>query len=898
MDSHAEAEQRGVTENRAIGKYRLVAAIGHGGMADVYLAASQGPAGFNKLLVVKELRPALAFDPEFLTMFLDEARLAARLNHPNVVQTYEVGTDDERYFIAMEYLDGQPLHRVLRRASERRNTLPLEAHLRILSEVLGGLHYAHDLRDFDGTPLQVVHRDVSPQNVFITYDGQIKLVDFGIAKALDSAAQTRAGTFKGKASYMAPEQARGEEVDRRSDVFAVGVMLWEALAKRRMWKGVPEVSVVRRMAAGDFPDLREHAAGTDEGLLAICERALAVEPARRFASAAEFQAALEAWLARQPDPMPPRKVGELVAAAFSGERERMRAVVEQQLRRLREAPDGDDPLPSLSRTSVGGRTPTSRHTAVTSTNSGAPLPGIEADRADPDAVTADIQPHTGAGRAAVAEPRRASWGPWVLASAGALIAVGTAGFVVVQQLNPPAAAPAAAAAGTLGPAAENSPATPAGGDPPAPANAAAAPPIAPAPAGDRCAAPNKPVIELSGEIEDVATLTCDKSYLLKFTTFVKPGAVLTIEPGTTIKGDKDTKGTLVVQPGGRIEARGTADKPILFTSEYEPGRRRAGDWGGVIILGRAPLNLRGDDGAPVRGRVEGITIGGEFGGDDPDDDSGHMSYVRIEYSGIELGPNNEINGLTLAGVGRRTELHHIQVRNTADDCFEFFGGTAQAKYLLCQNPGDDGLDWDFGYHGKVQFFALQDNPASSDSTNGLEGDNDPNGSLNEPISAPELWNVTLCGKNRETNLDTYGVLARRGSRGSLNNAIITGFPAAIDIRDASTEFELRNTLVWRNLMAPIAYVEQPGADKHLAVDDDVDETAYYSAAERAVVELDPGIRCFGPEAPQFGPPQPQTEHAAAPPDDGFFDAAAAYVGAFRDADDRWDAGGWAVWTDV
>lgn len=177
-----------------IGKYHLLATLGRGGMAEVFLAVIQGPAGFSKLVVLKELRPELSSEPEFLSMFLDEARLAARLQHPNVVQTNEVGHEGSRHFIAMEYLDGQPLSRVL---SRMRGQLPLPLHLRVLSETLAALHYAHELRDFDGTPLAVVHRDVTPHNVFVTYDGEVKLVDFGIAKATDSSTETRTGVLKG-----------------------------------------------------------------------------------------------------------------------------------------------------------------------------------------------------------------------------------------------------------------------------------------------------------------------------------------------------------------------------------------------------------------------------------------------------------------------------------------------------------------------------------------------------------------------------------------------------------------------------------------------------------------------------------------------------------------------------
>jgi serine/threonine-protein kinase len=312
--------------------YRLIAEIGRGGMANVYLAVALGPAGFNKLVVVKKTRRDLAGEGDILAMFLDEGRLAARMNHPNVVQTYEVGQDGERYFITMEYLDGQPYSRVLSRMRER---MPLHLHLRVLADMLAGLHHAHELRDFDGTPLGVVHRDATPQNVFITYDGSIKVVDFGIAKALDQSSQTRTGVVKGKVTYMSPEQVRGEPLDRRSDVFAVGVMLWEAIAGRRMWDELPDVTVVHELMYDNIPALRVAAPAVPPELAAICDRALSSRREGRYATALEMQRDLEAWLARTGLPASARDVGELIAPAFENERARVRAVIESQLRDTR-----------------------------------------------------------------------------------------------------------------------------------------------------------------------------------------------------------------------------------------------------------------------------------------------------------------------------------------------------------------------------------------------------------------------------------------------------------------------------------------------------------------------------------------------------------------------------------
>ncbi len=328
-----------------------MAKLGHGGMADVYLATARGPSGFNKLTVLKVLRPHLAGDPHFLTMFLDEARLAARLNHPNVVQTNEVGNTDDAHYLAMEYLEGQPLFRISAklRAAKR---IELPHNLRILCDALAALHYAHELSDYDGTALSVVHRDVSPHNLFVTYAGQVKLLDFGIAKALTSVAETSPGVLKGKVTYMAPEQAWGEQVDRRADVFAVGIMLWEALTGRRLWLE-SEGNVLQRLVNGKIPSPTTVAPWVLERLEQITMKALALDKEDRYPTAAAFRADLLDALEElgRPDE---DALSRLVVDLFASDRKAIRAVIDEQLRRV----DQEDPngaiasLPSLDQ--VGG----------------------------------------------------------------------------------------------------------------------------------------------------------------------------------------------------------------------------------------------------------------------------------------------------------------------------------------------------------------------------------------------------------------------------------------------------------------------------------------------------------------------------------------------------------------
>ncbi|HEU4405418.1 MAG TPA: protein kinase [Polyangiaceae bacterium] len=312
-----------------IGRYRIVARLGGGGMADVYLGVASGLVGFTKLSVVKVVKREIASEPEHVKLFLDEARISARLNHPNVVQTNEVGEDQGTYYLVMEYLEGQTLRRAMRPevGGGGRGALPM--FLRALSDVLAGLHYAHELCDYDGRQLGVVHRDVSPHNVFLTYEGSVKLVDFGIAKAAGALHLTGAGVLRGKFAYMAPEQARGEKVDRRADIYSAGVVLWEMLARRRMWNNEHELTILRRLTTGALPSLREHAPDAPRSLVAACEKALQLDPEKRFETAQDFRAAIESVLVTRGWHATSADVGALVSERFRDERADFRRRVEE-----------------------------------------------------------------------------------------------------------------------------------------------------------------------------------------------------------------------------------------------------------------------------------------------------------------------------------------------------------------------------------------------------------------------------------------------------------------------------------------------------------------------------------------------------------------------------------------
>jgi serine/threonine protein kinase len=321
-----------------LGKYQLIAELGRGGMADVFLAVARGKAGlgFSKLVVIKRLREHLANDEDFVAMLVDEARIAARLNHPNVVQMLEIDEVGGEYFLAMEYLDGQPLRRVLQRLA----TMPdftKQMQYAVISDVLSGLHHAHELTDYDGTPLKVVHRDVTPHNVFLTYEGQIKVVDFGIAKAVGRASETRHGIIKGKVPYMAPEQAAGQVVDRRADIFSVGVMLWEIVAGTRLWQDVKEIDILRGLIRGNIRSSpREVDPSVSPELDAICRKALAFKVEDRYATAAEFQNDVEKVITGNGGRPNARDIGKVLSDAFVDKREETKAIIEAQLAKLRD----------------------------------------------------------------------------------------------------------------------------------------------------------------------------------------------------------------------------------------------------------------------------------------------------------------------------------------------------------------------------------------------------------------------------------------------------------------------------------------------------------------------------------------------------------------------------------
>jgi eukaryotic-like serine/threonine-protein kinase len=315
-----------------LGRYRLLMELGHGGMAHVYLALVTGLAGFSKLVVLKVMRDELREHPASLNMFLGEARLAARMNHPNVVQTSEVGEDGGRYFICMEYLEGQTLSRLLKKTID--GSLPLAARLEIMCQMLEGLSYLHAFSDLDGTPLGLVHRDISPNNIFVTFDGGVKVLDFGVAKAAGISHVTEAGTFKGKLGYAAPEQIVGRS-DQRSDVFASGVLLWEILTYRRLTQDRTQTEIVQGRIAGAESELMlQRGSDVPPELMEICAKAASKAPEDRYPSAGAMRDAIRRYISGHSLDFPAEKLRALLHDLYRGERSEMRKQIDLRMKQV------------------------------------------------------------------------------------------------------------------------------------------------------------------------------------------------------------------------------------------------------------------------------------------------------------------------------------------------------------------------------------------------------------------------------------------------------------------------------------------------------------------------------------------------------------------------------------
>jgi serine/threonine protein kinase len=338
---HAGAGSPNSGPLRKVGRYALYDAIGHGGTATVHLGRLMGPAGFSKTVAVKRMHESVSRDPEVAAMFLDEARISARIRHPNVVAATDLLALDGETFLVMEYVHGESLATLNDGLRGRGKRMPIEVAVHIMRDVLNGLHAAHEALDEVGQSLSLVHRDVSPHNIQIGIDGTARVLDFGIAKALGRLQDTHTGQVKGKLSYMAPEQLMGQPLDRRVDVFAAGVVLWETLVGKRLFIAEHPGQVVQRVLTETVPPLDALVPELSYSLMRAVARATERDPTKRFASAAEFARELE----DAAELVSARAVGEWVRAA-AGERLELRA---RRLIEIESTPIHDSrPIPVVS----------------------------------------------------------------------------------------------------------------------------------------------------------------------------------------------------------------------------------------------------------------------------------------------------------------------------------------------------------------------------------------------------------------------------------------------------------------------------------------------------------------------------------------------------------------------
>lgn len=391
---------------------------------------------------------------------------------------------------------------------------------------------------------------------------------------------------------------------------------------------------------------------------------------------------------------------------------------------------------------------------------------------------------------------------------------------------------------------------------------------------------------LTGSYTSDLTLTADKPWLLRSAVLIgddSSDVTLTIEAGTKIYGESATGGLLVITRGAKINAVGTATAPIVFSSDQAVGSRARGDWGGVAINGRGPINACTDGTTPCEAEGEGGT--GKYGGDDPTDSSGTLKYVRIEFGGTEISPDNEINGLGLQGVGSGTEIDYIQIHRNLDDGIEFWGGAVSVKHLVVSAPGDDGIDWDLGWQGRIQHAVVQQ--ASDAGNMGMETDNNEENHLAAPVSAPTISNLTVVGAAGIAE-DNFGWLIRRGTTPKAYSVAITGFSVGcLAIRDQATydAFASGAAGIWSSALACGAAYEEDPEESETMQEEDV-----FAAEPSNFVSSDLMLtNAFDSAAPNFQPAagSPLLGAGTTPPD-GWFDQA-NYVGAFDGSTD-WTAG--------
>lgn len=403
---------------------------------------------------------------------------------------------------------------------------------------------------------------------------------------------------------------------------------------------------------------------------------------------------------------------------------------------------------------------------------------------------------------------------------------------------------------------------------------------------------NKPVIIVTREVQGNVSWTNNYYWVLRGAVFVRDGSTLNIQAGTTIIGESGSLGTLIVSRGGRLNAVGTREQPIVFTSDQPVGSRARGDWGGLIINGRAPVNLAGG-----LGTGEGNT--GVYGGTDVNDNSGTLRYVRVEFPGVEFSPDNELNGIAFQGVGRGTSVEYVQAHMSRDDGMEWFGGTVDIKHAVVSNAADDSFDWTFGWSGRAQFVAITQR--GDDADNGIEADNNEFNNNALPRSNPQLYNFTLCGDpdRNEGGEGPRAIIFRRGTAFTFRNFLVTGFKTTgIQIETSTATLEAINNGTSQLGAGVVWNVGVTGGSAGTPLHSSVAAFTNNGRFPDVRTNVDSGVSttgCSNHESPNWQPSSLQTLAGGQiapilPPNDGFFEFT-PYIGAVAPApDDDWTKG--------
>src|SRR3954467_9844136 len=420
------------------GRYELLKRLAGGGMGEVYLARQRGLDGFQKLLVIKTLLPHLCEDEEFITMFKDEARVTAQLIHPNICQVFEFEQVGGVFYMAMEYLRGEDLRRLWKACEQKGIPLRVPLICRIIADAAAGLDFAHSLRNQKGEPYDIVHRDISPQNILVTFEGGVKVIDFGVAKAAGRAQHTRTGALKGKYSYMSPEQVAGAEIDGRSDIFALGIVLHELLTGRRLFKADSDVQTLARVREANVPPPSRLNPQLPPGLDAIVLKSLAKDPEVRFKTAQEFRLAIEDWLIQGRMSASSAHLAEFLKTIYAERLDK-----ENRLRPLRGGAGSRGPAPGAT---PAGNTPpghmASSSPSIEMLGKGAPMSG----KTDPTVnqrslPTGEAPPDPSRMTTESGAPSWRSGNRMRLSVALAAAAIGVSAFIVMRAPSRPRAAP-------------------------------------------------------------------------------------------------------------------------------------------------------------------------------------------------------------------------------------------------------------------------------------------------------------------------------------------------------------------------------------------------------------------------------------------------------------------------